>query len=183
MSWISSMWMNDWNRDGEDALGDAAGDADGRGGVALEGEEGLPDGDLDFLLDEGDDLVVAADELDRRRFAGRRWHRACRLRASENALRDVIGIVVHEGLFDQLVEVVEGEAQRGAAEGLGWRGSWRRPRGRCRPTNSRVMSVKMEVSPVSPRAKWTLVTALPRVSATSSARSKAVASPCGIGGG
>ena len=50
---------------GVNAFGDSLGDGDGGRAVAVEGEEGFADGDLDFLRDEGDDLLVAADDAER----------------------------------------------------------------------------------------------------------------------
>jgi hypothetical protein len=102
---------------GEHPLGDGPGDADRRGGVALERQEGLADGDLDLLLDEGHHLVVAADELDVGRVRAGDGELAAA--AQEDALGDVEGVVIDEGLLNQLVEVVERKAQGGAAGGLG----------------------------------------------------------------
>ena len=88
------------------------------GGVALEREEGLADGDLDLLVDEGDDLVVAADDthaIDGMGAGGGEFAGA----VQEQALRDVVGVVIDEGLLDELIEIVEGNAQGGLAQGGG----------------------------------------------------------------
>jgi hypothetical protein len=93
-------------------VGDGLGDGDGGSGVALEGEERLANGDLDLVLAPGNDLVVAADDAQGGRgsrlavdgdFAGA---------IEQEALGDEVGVVVDEGLLDQLVEGVEREAER-----------------------------------------------------------------------
>ena len=101
----------------EDAGGDSLGDLDRGGGVAVEGEEGLADGDLDLLVDEGDDVLVAADDADAGGGVGGGAGGELAGAVEEEALRDVVGAVIDEGLLDQLVEIVEGDAQGGLAEG------------------------------------------------------------------
>jgi len=97
---------------GVGALGDGAGERDGGRGVALEGKEGLADGDLDLLLAPRDDLVVAADDAQRGQGAGLAVDRDLAGAVEEKALGDEVGVVVDEGLLDELVEAVEREAER-----------------------------------------------------------------------
>src|SRR5690606_36325464 len=82
------------------------GDLDGRRGIALEGEEGLTDGDLDLLVDVGNDVVIAANDTNaggRIRAGRRELVRAIQ----QQALGDVVRVVVDERLLDQLVQVVQ----------------------------------------------------------------------------
>ena len=97
-------------RRGADALRDGARDGDGGRGVALHGEEGLADGDLDLLLAPRDDLVVAADDAQGRRGGGVAIDGDLAGAVEEEALRDEVGVVVDEGFLDQLVQLVQREA-------------------------------------------------------------------------
>jgi len=97
---------------GADALGDGLGDGDGGGRVSLEREEGFADGDLDLLLAPRDDLVVAADDAEGGLRGGLAVDGDLAGAVEEEALRDEVGVVVDEGLLDELVEGVERE--RGA---------------------------------------------------------------------
>jgi hypothetical protein len=80
----------------------------------------------------------------------------------QEALGDVVGVVVDEGLLDELVEIVEGDADRGCAAG---RGSVRLA------ATSRQMRATSAVGVVEDvllaLGEETLVRALPTVSATS----------------
>ena len=158
---------------GMDALGDGLGDGDGGRGVALEREEGFADGDLDLLLVPRHDLVVAADDAKRGLRGGSRLIGDFARAIQQEALGDEVGVVVDEGFLEQLVEGVEREAD--AATGV--RASSARLAAtsrQMRATQARLASVKMSFSP---RARWTLVRALPSVSATSASAKRS--SPCG----
>ena len=85
---------------------------DGGRGVALEGEEGLADGDLDLLLVPRDDLVVAADDAERGLRGGLAVDGELAGAIEQEALGDEVGVVVDERLLDQLVESVERKAER-----------------------------------------------------------------------
>ena len=101
----------------ENAGGDGFGDVDGGGGVLLQGEEAFAHGDLNLLVDVRDDLVGATDDADTGGgVAGAGGELAGAV--EEEALGNVVGGVVDEGLLDELVEVVEGDLEVGVLEGL-----------------------------------------------------------------
>ena len=92
------------------ALGDGAGNRHGGRGVTLEGKEGLTDGDLDLMLAPRDDLIIAADHTERGGGGGIAVDRNLACTVEEEALGDEIGVVVDEGLLDELIEGVQREA-------------------------------------------------------------------------
>jgi hypothetical protein len=95
---------------------DGPGDRDRGGGVALEGEECLADGDLHLLLVPWHHLVVAPDHAQQAR---RRVAVEGELAGpvEQEALRDKVGVVVDERLLDQLVEGVQPEGELGLVAG------------------------------------------------------------------
>ena len=96
---------------GVNALGNGLGEGDGGRGVALEGEERLADGDLDLLVAPRDDLVVATDDAERGVSGGLTVDGDLAGAVEEKALGDEVGVVVDEGLLDELVEIVERNAK------------------------------------------------------------------------
>ena len=95
-----------------DALGDGSGDRDGGSGIALEGEEGFPHGDLDLLLAPRDDLVVTTDDAQGGLHGGVAVDGDFARAIQEETLGDEVGVVIDEGFLDELVEGVEREAER-----------------------------------------------------------------------
>jgi hypothetical protein len=97
---------------GLDPLRDGLGDRHGRRRVARERQEGLAHGDLHLVVVPRHDLAVAADDADGalggRLAADRELARA----VEQEALRHHVGVVVDQGLLDQLVEAVERQPQR-----------------------------------------------------------------------
>ena len=87
-------------------------DTDGGRGIALEGEKGFADGDLNLLIAPRNNLVVATDDAQRGLSGGFAIDRDLPRAIQQEALRDEIGVVVDERFLDELVERVERRAER-----------------------------------------------------------------------
>ena len=107
---------------GADALGDGAGDGGGGLGVFLHVEERAAAGVLDFRFHPRDDGAVAPDEADGHGGGGevvvRRGFAGADGAFEDKALRDIVGVVFDERLFDEEGEVVLGEAEGAGFFGL-----------------------------------------------------------------
>ena len=92
-----------------EALGHGFRDADGRSRVLMLREESLPDGDFHLLFAPRNHLLVAPDDLEgaldriavQRNLAGA---------VHQKALGNDVVVVVHEGLLDEFVQGIEGQA-------------------------------------------------------------------------
>ena len=92
-------------------------DIDRRLGVFLDREEGLAHGDFNFRLRPRHDIAVAADEAHGQRAEpGIEIDRAVLFeRAAEGKrLRDIVGFVLKQGLFDEQIEIGFGKTQTAA---------------------------------------------------------------------
>jgi hypothetical protein len=98
--------------------GHGLGDAHRRGGVALQRQEGFADRDFDLLLDERHDLVVATDDANVARRSRGTVDREFPAAIEEEALRNIVRIVVDQRLLDQLVERIERQLERRLPPGL-----------------------------------------------------------------
>ena len=101
----------------ESTFRDRAANGSGGGGILLQGEKGFTNGDLDFAFVPRHHLMITADEADGDtvRFAGNIELGGA---LKQEALGDIVSVIIDESFFDEHVKIVKGDADRAALEGF-----------------------------------------------------------------
>ena len=99
---------------GAHAVGHGLGDIERWLGIFADGKEGLAHGDFDFRFRPRHDVAIAADEADGHGLWGG-VHidvaTALERTAECEGLCDIVGVVFHEGFFDEQIEIIFRETQ------------------------------------------------------------------------